>query len=113
VDHKYPVTGAIYTLLEMTELSLPDEPFLRFRHQGEIAVIQEGGTISTEELLAIPEIANSKWRYQYTTHEYIPLFMYAGESDILELVTVEDNLHNDHGDDPFWAYFKADPRPQQ
>jgi hypothetical protein len=99
-----PVARQTYTLAQiMNELDLPDTPFLRFACKGETAVIQDGNG----DPLTVPAMAESLWRYQYTTHESCPLFTYVGEVDIMTLVDVSVRHGDDHVDDPYEVYFKG------
>jgi hypothetical protein len=107
-----PIGGQVYTLEQiLKQLDLDDSPFLRFQHEGAICVIQDG-PLPDDELLAVDGLAQTKWRYQYTTHELCPLFMYVGDTPITELVVIEPN-NRDWADDPYYVCFKASYFPQQ
>jgi hypothetical protein len=108
-----PVPGRTYTLKEILKnLALGDSPFLRFPYEGKICVIQDG-SLSDDELLAVEGLAETKWRYQYTTSELCPLFMYVDDTPITDLVVIEKNkrVHQD-GADPYYVCFKASYLPQ-
>lgn len=108
-----PVRNQVYTLEHILKrLILSDEPFLRFYHDGGMCVIQDG-PLTDDELLAIEELAQTKWAYQRTTDESSPLFLYAGERPITDLVVIEPNKRDSIGDDPYWVCFKASYREQQ
>lgn len=98
----YPVRNQVYSLQQiMNDLNLDDLPFLNFRHEGVLVVIQDG----EDDPLEIPEMANSLWKYLYTTDEMCPIFHYVGEVDILTLVDVREYAEP-MGDDKYEAYFK-------
>lgn len=84
-----PKQGAIYTAKQiLEELNLKDSPFFRFHFNNEIQVIQTSHC-SEEELLEVPGFAESRWRYERTTSEWIPLFMLDVDQDITEWVDME------------------------
>ena len=57
----YPEHNEVYTLYEMLKsLDLPDCPFLQFFYKNVECVIQTSH-ISTENLLKIPGMSESKW----------------------------------------------------
>lgn len=103
-NEKYPVRGQVYTGKEVeTELTLRDSAFLRFIYKGKLCVIQ-GSTVTTEQQMAVPGFAESRWRYQYETREWIPLFICADEVtynaehpdgthlSVLEFVDIEPDI---------------------
>ena len=101
---EYPVRNKVYTLQQiLNNLNLGDSPFLNFRHEGVTVVIQDG----QGDPLNVPEMANSLWTYQRTTHEMCPIFFYAGETDIHELVEVREYVEIRAGGDKYEAYFKG------
>lgn len=81
-----PVPNRVYTVREIGELYLDDAPFLRVRspeeYGGGIAPIQN--EIYSEEILEV--IGDLEFKYQRTTDEWIPLFIYAGDADRLKEV---------------------------
>lgn len=101
---KIPKSGQVYTLAEIFKLELRDSPFLRFAHRGKICVIQDG-SLGREELLAVPGMVDSLWRYEYETAEWCPLFMYVGTAPITDLVDIEPwfNRASNRLEDGFWV----------
>ena len=95
----YPQKGRIYTLENIFKLTLPDTPFLRIIidptlgefEQDNLASVQDSH-ITREQLLSIPGIASTSWRYDKTTSEDIPLFTYIARQ-------------------PWSEFFKAEPYP--
>jgi len=84
-----PKQGAIYTAKQiLEELDLMDSPFFRFHHNNEIQVIQTSHC-GDGALLEVPGFAESRWRYERTTDEWIPLFMLDVDQDITEWVDME------------------------
>lgn len=103
-----PRSGVVYTLRQvLTQLELRDSPHLGFRakppaarefdiwrpadhiqwHEGR-AVIQESHC-TTAQMLEVPGFADSLWRYVRETHEWIPVFEYAGTAPITDFVDME------------------------
>jgi hypothetical protein len=121
--HKYytPIRGDIYTLSQVeTELKLRDEAFLRFSHPGVdggepgITVIQTSHC-TVDQLLAVPGFAESQWRYERETEEWIPLFRYVGERPITDFVDMEpaiDPLRDADMPQEWWVTPKGLPREQ-
>lgn len=112
----YPRRGQTYDLKTiLTELDLRDSPFLQVKINGEMSVIQTSH-IMHEELLKIPEFANSKWGFVRETHEWIPLFLYSDRDVPIEtLVDIEEEIDPyRRWDDPvgYWVTPKAFPREQ-
>ena len=105
----YPEYDQVYTLYEMlNSLDLPDCPFLQFFYKGVECVIQTSH-ISNEELLNVPGMSESKWHYKTTTHEWIPIFLYAENNiDILELVDIKPSKEKNE----YWVTVKGYPRAQ-
>lgn len=86
-----PKQGAIYTAKQILQvLDLLDTPFFRFRYNNEIQVIQSTHC-GEGALLEVPGFAESRWRYERTTDEWIPLFMLDEDQDITEWVDMEPN----------------------
>ena len=88
-----PISGRVYTSTEIeTALSLDDMPFYRFLYNGKICVIQTGH-VTSAQLLSVTGFAASRWSYERTTREWIPLFWFVGtEDEILALVDVEHEI---------------------
>lgn len=72
---RYPVPYNIYTLEEITTLNLKDSPALIVHNRNGV----QDSHITEEELLSVPGIKQTKWKYIRTTHEWIPIFTYASE----------------------------------
>lgn len=84
-----PKQAAIYTAKQiLEELDLMDTPFFRFHYNNEIQVIQSTHC-GDAALLEVPGFAESRWRYEYTTDEWIPLFMLDKDQDITAWVDME------------------------
>lgn len=112
----YPRYNQVYTLTQiLNELKLDDSPFLNFEHEGRKGVIQSS-SCSDAEMLAIPHMADSQWRYSRTTDEMCPIFYYAATNTvpITELVDLEPLIDWDNTIDPknWWAVAKGYPRGQ-
>lgn len=114
----YPVRGNWYTLHQIEkQLSLEDSASLSFEYKGREGCIQNSH-LTAEQLLSVPGIADSKWRYRSTTNEWIPVFEYADERPITDFVDLErwfDSDYNGGGqysDDVWWATPKGFPRKQ-
>lgn len=101
----YPVMHSVYTAREVYELELLDSPFLRFCVGGSMAVIQTTH-LTEEQLLSVPGFADTRWRYQRTTHEWIPLFMAVSDTEVYACVDIE------LGPDEPWVTPKGFPRDQ-
>jgi hypothetical protein len=77
---RYPVRGQTYTYREIASLTLEDSPHLCFRHECQDGVIQTSH-VTEEQLMNVPHMADSQWRYIRTTDELIPVFTFVGETD--------------------------------
>jgi hypothetical protein len=75
----FPEYNQVYTLEEIINvLSIPDMPSLNFEYNNNNYSI-DIAQISTENLLNIPGMKESKWKFHKTTHEWIPIFYYADD----------------------------------
>jgi hypothetical protein len=84
----YPESNQIYTLHEIINvLSIPDIPSLNFNYNNNDYYI-DLAQISYENLLNIPGMKESKWKFYNTTHEWIPIFWYA--DDDIDINTIVD-----------------------
>jgi hypothetical protein len=72
---KYPIPYNIYTLEQVTKLDLKDSPALIVHNRSAV----QDSHVTEEELLSVPGIKQTKWKYIRTTHEWIPIFTYASE----------------------------------
>lgn len=111
-----PKMGAILTLKELEMLDLPDSPCLEFRFKGIVGWVQNSH-ITQEDFLSNENFNSTKWRYQYTTREWIPVFIYVDDRPInqfldLELMDREKNYTPDEDPDTWWATPKGFPREQ-
>lgn len=85
-----PVQNEIYTAKQiLEELNLKDSPFFRFRFNGQTQVIQTSHC-GDGALLEVPGFAETRWQYEYTTSEWIPLFMFE-DDDITSFVDMEQS----------------------
>lgn len=94
-----PVRGTIYTLSQITrELDLDDSPALITR----FGVIQDSHIYPEEYDRILKICGHTKWKYRYTTHEWVPVFSYADEDDeLVKFLNLEPDL-NDH-DSQYWT----------
>lgn len=78
--------GQSYTFLELSKMEeLSDAPALDVNIQGFMQSIQTSH-VSDETLLKnCPAFADTLWRYEGTTDEWIPMFEYAGHKESLSL----------------------------
>lgn len=112
---EYPKRGKVYTYAEITNLALRDSPCLCFTFDGGHNVVQHSH-VTEEELLAVPQWAESKWEFQYETFEWIPVFCYVGNISLSELLDIEPLIDpcgsEGDGGEVAWAVPKGFPRPQ-
>ncbi len=121
---RYPYPGNIYTLAQIMEQDLPDAPSLGFRMapnpsapaeiESVLAVIQDSH-LTVEQLLYVPGLADTEWRYIRTTNEQVPVFNYAGELEkLLACVDIEPEIGNFGQEECYgwWVTPKGYPRPQ-
>lgn len=66
-----PVRGVVYTLEQVYKLQLQDMPHLFIP---EVGVIQDSHIESPDQLLAVPHMKDTLWKYIRTTDEWIPIF---------------------------------------
>jgi|ERR1035437_2376622 hypothetical protein len=113
----YPKRYQSYTLEEICNvLKLRDNPALGFTYQNIGGCIQDSH-LTSEELLSVPGMKESKWVYIRETHEWIPCFKFdvkADQPDISTLVDVElyDDIYNLNKEPMWWATPKGFPRKQ-
>jgi hypothetical protein len=105
--------GRVYTAHQvLKDLELLDTPFFCFEHEGGRGVVQTSH-LRDEELLMVPGFADSWWRYQYTTNEWIPIFEFVlgleKITDLVDLVRIPEEDEKDFGD-RWWATPKGFPR---
>lgn len=116
-NKKQPQRGAVYSLREiLEELELRDSPSLGFTYKQMRGVIQNSHC-TYEELLAVPSMAETQWIFRRETHEWIPVFDYAGDENSIQLVLepleVSRDYFTGHAENSWWAIPKGLPRPQQ
>lgn len=106
----YPQQGKEYTAEEVFKLDLDDTPHLGFQHEGLPAIIQNSH-ITVEELLSVPGLAQTKWRYVFTTNEWVPIFEAVDVTEVLKCVDIVP--WKCCFDDPhWWVTPKGFPREQ-
>ncbi len=88
---------------ELLEIDLPDNPCLKI--QGNPV---QNSHINCEILLRFPEWRTSRWRYLYTTNEWIPVFKLI-QGDIEKMVNIETDIHDNRA---LWITPKHYPRGQ-
>ena len=80
VARKKPVTQKVYSLRDLIEtLELQESPFLMVTIDGYQCLIQSSH-ITDEDLLAIPGMDETYWKYLRTTNEWIPIFIAVGDA---------------------------------
>lgn len=88
-----PKAGEVYTLKQInTEMYLRDSPHLEFTLNDARFPIQDSH-LETSMSEAVPDMADSKWKYIRETHEWIPIFIYVGERPIEEMVEFAGSHH--------------------
>lgn len=112
---KYPKSGQVYTLRQIIEeLHLRDSPHLGFMANGVRQVIQNSHCTEAQ-LLEVPGMADSLWKYLYETDEWIPIFSFAENNPlpIEELVDTEAEI-DPYAEKPgvLWVTPKGLPRAQ-
>lgn len=111
-----PNMGTILTFAEIIELELPDSPCFEFKLDGLTGWIQDSH-ISIDKLKTCDGLMATKWKYLFTTNEWIPVFRYADDTDLrtvldIELMDREKNYTPDDEPDTWWATPKGFPREQ-
>jgi len=110
----YPQRNVQYTYAEIeNHLYLRDSPCLWFSYKGIGCPIQTAH-VGFGELLNVPGMAESVWRFKEETDEWIPVFHFVGsEEDILKLVDIVEEIPTYHGQKPgWWVVPKGFPREQ-
>ena len=109
---KNPIVGQVYTYVEIeTGLRLSDTPHLLFNVNGQLAVIQNSH-VTVSDMLAIPGMDSSRWKYHRTTHEAIPVFHAEDDAAILALVDVEPSTSPYDDPGSLWVTPKGHYREQ-
>lgn len=106
-----PRTQQVYRLDEILKgMELPDSPFLTIRHEGKSGSIQDSH-ITNEQLLSVPGIGGTWWRYSHTTNEDCPIFYWHSKNEypFTLFVDVEDDESNEKA---LWITPKGFPRKQ-
>lgn len=113
-----PESGKVYTLAEIEELELRDSPFLQLTlvipgsKDGYISQYPiQTSHCTAEDLLKIPEWANSRWMFVLETSEWIPLFRVHSDDENLVRSLVDIEVSNDDSQG-YWITPKAYPRKQ-
>lgn len=115
-----PKSGRTYTLREITErLDLRDAPCLQFTLDGNEAVRNnvQDSHMTTKELLSVLDgaFADTEWRYEYETFEWVPVFTYIDRRPITDFVDMEpytDPFEVKHYPGTLWVVPKGFPRSQ-
>ena len=97
-----PRRGDVYTAAEVEALSLRDAPFYRFVVNGNVEVIQTSH-LTVEQLLSVPGFAQTRWRYERETHEWIPLFRAVDDAAVQACVDTEPAI-DPYGDGHPWLW---------
>ena len=116
-----PCIGLVYTLHQiLKDLVLLDSPSLLFDLAGpndeqmvlSQHVVQDSHVLP-DDLLTIPGFADTKWQYERTTSEWIPLFHYVDTAPITDFVDMEPEIDFDLTEkNVWWATPKGYPREQ-
>ena len=115
-----PVIGKVYTLRQIiNDLVLLDSPGLCFQ----LAVpndqkvvgqhVIQNAHVLPDDLLNVPGFADTKWQYELTTSEWIPIFQYVDAASITNFVDLEPEIDFDFSEKSvWWATPKGYPRKQ-
>lgn len=98
-----PKQGTILTFAEIIGLELPDMPCFEFKINGHMGWIQTSH-LTMEKEREFVELGKTKWKYLYTTREWIPVFKYADTVDLREVLDMEFVPMED-GQEAFWSGF--------
>lgn len=79
-----------FTLSKLCSMSVSGHLFLQFKHGGRTYIVQDSH-LTDAELLSVPGFASSVWRYSWTIHEDIHLFMYEDRRPITDFVDIADS----------------------
>jgi len=91
-----PIRGNVYTLAQVLKLDLDDEsPFLIFVRSKSMVI--QTSHVTDDDLLKVPGMADSQWRYLYTTDECCPIFHFVGPGPITDLVDIVGTLATPKG----------------
>ena len=110
----HPVPGQEYSLLEIKSLLLRDIPSLEFWGPNNRKCVVQTAHVTEDVLLANPEWASTRWTYRYETHEWVPVFLYAGSLPLLVSLLSFEVALSPYGDDTddYWCVPKIAPRTQ-
>jgi hypothetical protein len=101
----YPKSGQVYTIEEvMFQLDLPDAPYLSVCIEDDYYPIQTSHMTFEQTAEALK---GTKWKYQFTTHEWIPVFRWSDDSEV-KLEDVVEHRPDDYQD--VIVYPKGYPR---
>lgn len=96
-----------YTLREVLQLNLLDMPSLCIN----AGVIQHSH-VTDEQLLSVPGLADTRWYYIRTTHEWIPIFKCVDDAAVIACVDIRPSLSPYDSPDAKWITPKGFPRLQ-
>lgn len=102
----HPVRNGQYTYSQMMAMYLDDTPHLMFQ-VGNVACTVQDSHITQEQLLTVPGFSALLWRYEYTNHEFIPIFKAVDNEAVLQCVDIEP-LSDDT--ESLWVTPKGFPR---
>lgn len=106
----YPRRGVVYTLRQILEdLDLDDFPALDFSSEFGRAVIQ-CSHVTDKQLLSVPGLAGTRWRYKYTTREWIPVFVATDDAAVRDCVDVRNDFDELMQRQDIWVTPKGFPR---
>jgi hypothetical protein len=105
-----PVRNQVYTAADIyNTLYLMDSPCLMVKHGDLTGPVQESH-VTIDGLLGVPGFADSLWKFQRTTSESIPVFIYAGHTPATEIVDIVEYKPKYHADKALWITPKGFPR---
>jgi hypothetical protein len=105
-----PLRGRVYALQDiLTRLDLDDSPSLTFVYKGYETCIQDSH-ITNEQLLTT-DLWKTHWRYERTTHEWIPIFRAVDNDQVASLCDIEES-RCPYSDAKWWVTPKGFPRKQ-
>ena len=117
---RWPKRGEVLTAVQVeSDLALRDMPFYNIPIKRDPEVEYAWAPVQTahltvDELLAVPGFADSKWRFDRETDEWIPLFDFVGTAEeALAFVDVHKVWNTTFGRYEWWVLPKGHPRDYQ
>jgi hypothetical protein len=108
-----PIQRAIYTLRQIEEnLKLLDSPCLIINCGIKGFHPIQTSHYSLADLFTMPEWADSKWEYQYTTKEWIPVFYAVDSMSLYNLLSIAPSKAEYANDGDMWIVPLLFPREE-